>query len=191
MEKLKISDLESGDITLKILASVDTEHRDYLRVLHRLGLFRLRTEADSSCSFEDLCGDSYNPEVVTDIDADELKKQKEKFRREVKTSGVWGVILEARPSSSVPWEDAEHVDSIWGFVGTSFQGSGYDGDMLALAYEWLAQHSTDEIHNLYVQCLYSQAVLAELSDRLPVEECAILKDIQARLSVAVRKLTNP
>jgi hypothetical protein len=129
-------DLESGDITRAVLLANTGEYPvNTLAYYHKLGLFRIRAVADPSYRFEDLCGDTYKPEANPDIDPKQLAREKATFRSRVNRMGVWGVLVEVRPSREIEWRDLgpEALDSIWGFVGGDFIGSGYDGDLLSEA----------------------------------------------------------
>lgn len=139
---------EEPDVTSCILAANDVEHADSVQKLayyHHLGLFRVRAVPDEDYTFADLCGDTYNPEACPDIPAAQLAKEKKAFRSRVSRQGVWGFILEVRGSSAVAWGvPGESLDSMWGFVGADFVGSGYDHDFLVTALDWLEEHKAVE-----------------------------------------------
>lgn len=79
------------------------------------GNFRITEHADTDFDLEDLKGDSYNPKVNPDIDADVLKNEETQFEALVEREGVFGYVLERwNPSPGMGWE---HLDSCWGFVG--------------------------------------------------------------------------
>jgi hypothetical protein len=82
--------------------------------------FRIIEHPDSWMDFEDLCGDTYRPEVHPDIPAEQVLREKEEFRDLVNREGVFGYILEQwNPAPGKGWE---HVDSCWGFVGQYTKG---------------------------------------------------------------------
>jgi hypothetical protein len=83
--------------------------------------YRIVELPDLDWSFEDLCGDFYNPEVNPDIDESELIDQLEAFTKRVETEGVFGYVLEKwNPKPNCGWE---RVDSCWGFIGSYNHGS--------------------------------------------------------------------
>lgn len=87
---------------------------------------RLILVPDETADMESLKGDSFNPEVNTDIPREKLEAEEKDFEQRVERDGVWGAIAEVY----LPDEDAwEELDAIWGFVGGDFIGSGYDEDM--------------------------------------------------------------
>lgn len=132
------------DITDQVIAAAadGSTELELFRNLYLLGLVRLNMVDDPSYTFADLCGDTYNPEVNTDIDPAQLAKEKAAFRRRVNREGVHGVLLEVRTSPAAEWEGVPGnvVDSIWGFVGLDFLGSGYEGDMIQAAIDWAADN---------------------------------------------------
>jgi len=138
--KFTRAELESGDVTLSFLrANVLNHPVETLAFYHKLGLFRIRAEADTHASFADLCGDCYTPELHPEIDPALIAKQKKAFRSKVAREGVWGFIVEVRRSRDSEWDDCgpTSVDSIWGNVGSDILLSGYDGDLLSTAIEAL------------------------------------------------------
>lgn len=127
------------DITNKVLesAGMPAETMAKLTAAHTLGLFRVVLERDEHFSFADLCGDTYNPAANPDIPAEQLKKEKAAYRSRVNRQGVWGAVLELRAATD---EQFNNDQSIWGFVGMDFVGSGYDTDFCLAAVEWLTEN---------------------------------------------------
>ena len=83
--------------------------------------YRIVEVPDYESNFDDLCGDTFNPFVNTDIDPSILFTEQERFKRSVETDGVFGYILEKwNPSPNIGWE---HVNSCFGFVGSYNLGS--------------------------------------------------------------------
>lgn len=77
--------------------------------------YRIIEILDDIFTMSDLEGDTYNPEINTDISAEQLLKEQRAFRSKVTNEGVWGYVLEKwNPAIGVGWE---HVDSCFGFVG--------------------------------------------------------------------------
>ena len=87
--------------------------------------FRIIEVIDDCSTFEDLCGDCYNPEVNHDIDPEVLARDLRKFKRQWENEGVFGYVLENW--NPMPGCGYETVDSCFGFVG-SYQSDaeGYD-----------------------------------------------------------------
>lgn len=82
---------------------------------------------DEGADFEDLCGDSFNPEVNTDIPAKRLEQERKDFFDKVNREGVWCYDSYFRDAQG-EWE---HADSICGIVGGEM--SGYDVDLMRSA----------------------------------------------------------
>lgn len=99
-----------------------------------LGLFRIVLVEDDNYNFEDLCGDCYKPEACPEIEVTTLARQKRAFRARVKSQGVYGAVLQVR---AIPTDEWTNIDSIWGLVGMDFVGSGYEGDFIHSANDWL------------------------------------------------------
>ena len=101
------------------------EDRKFTR-LEDLGLVRFEVLPDECSELADLEGDVYNPEANLDIDPAELAQQRKEFVRRIERDGVWGVLGSYRLGVDAPWCRA---DSVWGFVGEEWKGSGYDADV--------------------------------------------------------------
>ena len=79
------------------------------------GFYRVVERATDDYTMEDLKGDSYNPQVNSDIDPAVLKAEELAFEELVNREGVYGYTLEYWDATpNVGWK---HVDSCWGFVG--------------------------------------------------------------------------
>lgn len=93
------------------------------------GLVRLRVEPSvNAWSSDDLFGDTFNPDVV-DIDPAELKRQEKAAIDRANREGVNGIIGEYKCTCCGQWVQA---DSVWGFVGDDWKGSGYDLDVMSI-----------------------------------------------------------
>jgi hypothetical protein len=123
------------NITKEVLKTVG-KNTDVTRVTSAfmLGLFRIVLVEDDNYSFEDLCGDCYNPEANPDIEVTTLARQKRAFRARVNSQGVYGAVMQVRP---IPTEEWINIESLWGLVGMDFIGSGYEGDFIHQANDWL------------------------------------------------------
>lgn len=97
-------------------------------VIKQVNNMRLIRHIDECFDIENLKGDCYNPTANPDIEPDELKRQEQEFEDRVYSDGVYGYEVQRwNPEIDCGWE---HVDSIYGFVGNDFEGSGYDIDLL-------------------------------------------------------------
>jgi len=76
--------------------------------------YRIVEIQDEYMELDSLKGDSFNPEVNSDLDPIELKKQETEFEILVENEGVFGYELEKKCHACGAWE---HVDSCYGFVG--------------------------------------------------------------------------
>lgn len=122
------------DITTKVLQSVTGINILRATAAHTLGLFRIVLVEDDHFNFEDLCGDCYNPEANPDIEVTTLARQKRAFRARVNSQGVYGAVLQVRAMPTAEWIN---IESLWGLVGMDFVGSGYEGEFVHQANEWL------------------------------------------------------
>jgi len=95
---------------------------------------RIVAMPDHFCDMDDLKGDCFNPDVNGNINRNRLAREEREFEERVASEGVWGFRAEY-------WNGAEWVetDSIFGFVGDDFIGSGYDDDLIESALDGLAQ----------------------------------------------------
>ena len=75
---------------------------------------RLRIEPDLDADFDNLAGDSFNPDANPDIQPHILERQEKEFLDQVNREGVYGIIGEYRCPCCGEWNQA---DSCWGFVG--------------------------------------------------------------------------
>jgi len=100
---------ESGDARLRIV-----EYPDY-------GL-----------SFEDLTGDCFCPKANPDIKPEILERKSKEYAKKVQREGVW--FYDAQIWNGDCWES---VDSIGGFVGDDFIGSGHEDDLMESAIDAL------------------------------------------------------
>lgn len=116
------------DITKATLAAASAG-ADLWAFFH-LGLLKIEQVEDSLTTFADLCGDCFCPLTNPDIDPAELARQKRAYRARVARQGIHGAVLFTRARPCAEWVES---DSIFGFVGSDFIGSGYDGDFLASA----------------------------------------------------------
>lgn len=93
---------------------------------------RIIARPDECSTIEDLEGDSYNPRVNPETPARILARERAEFVDRVNRDGVWGHIAQSRCPCCGQWRDH---DSIWGFVGDDFDGSGYDTNLMQSAIE--------------------------------------------------------
>lgn len=86
-----------------------------------MGKIRLTRTDDVCATFYDLAGDCFNPEVNPAIDPALLKREESAFKARVRNSGAWEYTSEY-------WDGRKWClsDSIGGFVGWDFMGSGYE-----------------------------------------------------------------
>jgi len=81
-------------------------------------------------ALDNLFGDTYDPEVNTDISPERLECEKQAEIDRINREGVYGIIGEYNCNGV--WE---HADSVWGFVGDDWKESGYDIDIMAATIE--------------------------------------------------------
>jgi hypothetical protein len=96
---------------------------------------RLNVEPDDCMSFDDLCGDTFNPKANPDIPPARLERERKEELERVQRLGIVGMVGQFRNPTTGEWETA---DSVWGFVGDDWKDSGYDDDIKHSA---MAAHS--------------------------------------------------
>lgn len=99
------------------------------------GLVMLARDPDDHLSMDDLFGDSFDPVVNSDMNPNVLKKQREEAERRVELEGTWFMEASYRDPGGDGWHSA---DSIGGFVGEDFWGSGYESDLWTSAMDGYA-----------------------------------------------------
>lgn len=107
--------------------------RDYKRAFEAYGegVMRIIMEPDDCSTIDDLAGDTYDPHCNPEIDRQTLADEYGEFIRRVNREGVWGAVLQVNTGTGF-----EGLDSIWGFIGNDFHGSGYDTDFYRTAVEY-------------------------------------------------------
>jgi len=107
---------------------------------------KIEKVADNHCQGDEeyLFGDSFDPEVNSDIDPIELKKQLKAEQRRVKRWGVWGYVAFGKCRCCDSWKQ---LDSIWGFIGNDFIGSGYDDDLMQACLDHLNRYKKEFDNN--------------------------------------------
>lgn len=98
---------------------------------------------DETSEFEDLCGDTYNPDVNVGVKPEILAKEKKEFLEKINRDGVYGY----RGFFKVADDKWHETDSIWGTIGGDFKNGGYDIDILKSIFDGLAEHDS-EVSNL-------------------------------------------
>lgn len=104
-------------------------------VLKHDGLATIKKNPDAYYTFAEHEGDCFNPQVNTDIAPEELKRQRRREMARFNRQGVWYHTLEVL--------NEEH-DSISGFIGNDFYGSGYDIEFYDIAFSLLAESEMAE-----------------------------------------------
>ena len=109
------------------------------------GIATVRKERDEFYTFADHAGDVFDPEVNDDIDPEELQTQCRRERARFNRAGTWFHSLNVL---------GNELDSMGGFVGNDFNGSGYDIDFYASALQQV-QNALPEYHDELVAALSS------------------------------------
>jgi hypothetical protein len=94
------------------------------------GDVRLRIVADESIDLDNLFGDTFNPDVNTDIHPQRLERERQAEIDRVNRDGVWGIVGEFFDG-----EEWQHADSCFGFIGEDWKDSGYDTNIMASTLE--------------------------------------------------------
>lgn len=119
-------------------------------LFERDGLAHIEKWDDETYELDHLLGDCFCPIANPDIDPAELKRQKRNYLARINRQGVHGHTLHVL---------GNELDSIGGFVGNDFYGSGYDVDFYNAAFNTLRDnHDTRE----YIANIIDFFVSAEL-----------------------------
>ena len=105
-------------------------------LFERDGIAAITKETDEFYAFADHKGDTFCPVTNPDIDSDELKRQERRERARFNRQGVHFHTLVV---------DGFDCDSIGGFVGNDFYGSGYDYDFYNDAIKKISSTHADYI----------------------------------------------
>lgn len=116
--------------------------------LKRDDLADIQKAIDEHYTFEDSIGDCFCHITNPDIDPKELKRQKINARSRFNRLGAYDMTLVI---------DGIQSDSIGGFVGNDFYGSGYDTDFYKIA--------IDELSNSYLEHIESIQLIIETLKR--------------------------
>ena len=82
-------------------------------------------------------GDCFDPNVNSDINPNVLKKQHAEALDRVNCEGQWIMVAKAKKDDG-NYDGWEETDSIGGFVGDDFYGSGYEEQMYLSAMDYIA-----------------------------------------------------
>ena len=105
---------------------MDTERR-FAR-LERLGLVQFGPVDDPDVDLDNLFGDTYNPACHPDIPREQIERERREEIVRANRMGVVGIVGAYSLSAEAPYMQA---DSVWGFIGDDWKGSGYDADIRA------------------------------------------------------------
>ena len=108
-------------------------------ILRNDGLAAVEVHKDQYATFSDVVGYMFDPEVNDNLDPKDLKREERNYRALVNRRGIWWVQLVA---------DGNELDSIGGFVGDDFWGSGYDVDFANEALDFLVADHSEYIEHL-------------------------------------------
>jgi len=89
--------------------------------LQQMGMLRFRVVPD-----ETFYDDSYI-DTWEISESDKIKAKKE-ISEKIEEEGVWGIVVDKKCSECGQWDE---VDSVYGFIGNEYEGSGYDVDVKA------------------------------------------------------------
>jgi len=92
---------------------------------------------DDDLGIDDLFGDCFDPNVNSDINPNVLKKQRAAAIDRASREGLWIMVAKAKKDDS-NYDGWEETDSIGGFVGDDFYGSGYEEQMYLSAMDYIA-----------------------------------------------------
>jgi len=109
-----------------------------------LGKISLTRMEDDHSTFSDLAGDCFNPEINTDMRPCDLKRQENNFRSRISKSGVWTMIAQYWTGREWEWLEGVNHNTISGFVGNDFFGSGYEWQVMEAAMDAYNKQDLDK-----------------------------------------------
>lgn len=108
-------------------------------ILESDGLVEIIKERDETFSFADHAGESFSHEANPDLNPINLKKDEKRERARFNRLGAFFYTLVVM---------GEDIDSIGGFVGNDFYGSGYDKDFYSKAIQKISTAYPDYYESL-------------------------------------------
>ena len=104
---------------------------------------RIVAAADDCQSLDNLFGDTFSAKCNPEIKLEILERERQAEIDRINRDGVWFMVAEY-------WNgrEWEHADSMGGFIGNDFTGSGYDTDLKAEAMRALDDCLADEARKL-------------------------------------------
>jgi len=107
--------------------------------LNREGIAKIKKEVDEYMSFDDIKGDCYDPDINSGIKKSELQRQERNERARFNRNGVHLMTLKCL---------GDDIESIGGFIGNDFYGSGYDDDFYSAAMQLVKENHSDYYQQL-------------------------------------------
>ncbi|TNC80842.1 MAG: hypothetical protein C9356_12010 [Oleiphilus sp.] len=110
----------------------------------KLGKIRISKERSDDWTFKELAGDLFSEEANPDISPKTLRKQAAAFKQRIYRAGVWTMVSEYWTGRE--WESLTGIrdNSIGGFVGSDFFGSGYELQIMESALTAYEQQDLDD-----------------------------------------------
>lgn len=131
----------------RVMAKAEPPEQRQFRCLEAQGLVRITVEREDTYDLDELKGDAYKPEVADHISPEELRAQEKEFEAQVADEGVWHVGSKAwdpRPGQGF----VDSGESIGGFVGGQFWGSGYEAQVMQAAIDKARELNPGEVERL-------------------------------------------
>jgi len=110
----------------KRLVSVTGVWRD----LEAAGKVKMDVVPDDDIDLDNILGDVFDPETNPEVKPSVLAEQRQAEIDRINRDGVWGIVGYYRSPTTHEWMQA---DSTWGFIGSDWNGSGYDVDVMEAA----------------------------------------------------------
>lgn len=114
------------------MSTIDTEKR--FKRLERLGLVSFGPVDDPDVDLDNLFGDTFNPACHPEIPREQIERERQEEINRAERMGVVGIVGSYSLTAEAPYMQA---DSVWGFIGDDYKGSGYDADVRSATIEAL------------------------------------------------------
>lgn len=116
-------------------------------LLEAAGHVSILKEFDQEWSFDDLLGDTYDPDANPDMNRNLILKQKKEQLERIEREQVWFYYTAVKRHRSKGWDETE---ACGGFIGDDFEGSGYDEDFRrSCVNHWLRGRGLPTVEDLH------------------------------------------
>lgn len=100
------------------------------------GLVVIEIVPDNDWDVDNMCGDTFNPDINTDISPERLEFEKSQYLEKIRDDGVFGVTLKMFTGGHY-----ETIDSLWGIDSYAYADTEVRKEMEATAVAYAIEHN--------------------------------------------------